>query len=39
MCGARTSYGESSDLFSGLELYILNDLGTGNRVIPRVIGL
>ena len=37
--GARTSYGKCSDLLSGLELGILNDIRSQNRVIPRAIGL
>ena len=37
--GARTSYGESSDLPSGLELVTSSNSGIKNRVIPRAIGL
>ena len=37
--GARTSFGKSSALPLGLELGILNGIGSENRVIPRAIGL
>ena len=37
--GARTGDSKSSDLPSGLELGILNGIGSENRGIPRAIGL
>jgi hypothetical protein len=37
--GARTSWGESSDLRSEVELGYLRSLGSENRVISRVISL
>jgi len=36
--GARTGYGKSSDLHSGLELDHLSSLRIENRVIPCAIG-
>ena len=36
--GARTSWGQSSDLHAGLELDTLNSIGIENRVISRAIG-